>query len=226
MTLMTAKPDAAAEGRHRLHRRRGRHHRPRDPRAGWPPWPAIALQQHRAGAAQGRRRAKRALMRARPTSSCCACPTRRRRRPWRWSTRSAREAPQDRRRQHRAPRRAGLGLRLRRSWTPGQAAAIARRRRVSNPGCYPTGAIALIRPLVEAGLMPADYPVTVNAVSGYSGGGTQHDRGLRGRHGAGLRALRPRPRAQARAGAAELCRADAAADLRARRSAISGRACW
>ena len=53
----------------------------------------------------------------------------------------------------------------------GQAAAIRRAKLVSNPGCYPTGAIALIRPLVEAGLMPADYPVTVNAVSGYSGGG-------------------------------------------------------
>jgi N-acetyl-gamma-glutamyl-phosphate reductase len=52
-----------------------------------------------------------------------------------------------------------------------QPDAIARSRRVSNPGCYPTGAIALIRPLVEANLMPADYPVTVNAVSGYSGGG-------------------------------------------------------
>ena len=53
----------------------------------------------------------------------------------------------------------------------GQAAAVKGATRVSNPGCYPTGAIALIRPLVEAGLMPADYPVTVNAVSGYSGGG-------------------------------------------------------
>jgi N-acetyl-gamma-glutamyl-phosphate reductase len=52
-----------------------------------------------------------------------------------------------------------------------QTAAIKAAARVSNPGCYPTGAIALIRPLVEAGLMPADYPVTVNAVSGYSGGG-------------------------------------------------------
>jgi N-acetyl-gamma-glutamyl-phosphate reductase len=52
-----------------------------------------------------------------------------------------------------------------------QAQAIAEAKRVSNPGCYPTGAIALIRPLVEAGLMPPDYPVTVNAVSGYSGGG-------------------------------------------------------
>jgi N-acetyl-gamma-glutamyl-phosphate reductase len=53
----------------------------------------------------------------------------------------------------------------------GQTEAIQSARRVSNPGCYPTGAIALIRPLVDAGLVPADYPVTVNAVSGYSGGG-------------------------------------------------------
>jgi N-acetyl-gamma-glutamyl-phosphate reductase len=52
-----------------------------------------------------------------------------------------------------------------------QPEAIANARRVSNPGCYPTGGIALIRPLVDAGLMPTDYPVTVNAVSGYSGGG-------------------------------------------------------
>ena len=42
---------------------------------------------------------------------------------------------------------------------------------MSNPGCYPTGSIALIRPLVDAGIMPADFPVTINAVSGYSGGG-------------------------------------------------------
>ena len=55
--------------------------------------------------------------------------------------------------------------------TPGQAEAIAASRRVSNPGCYPTGAIALLRPLVDAGLVPPDHPVTINAVSGYSGGG-------------------------------------------------------
>ena len=54
---------------------------------------------------------------------------------------------------------------------PGQPAAIAAAPRVANPGCYPTGAIALLRPLVEAGLLPKDYPVTVNAVSGYTGGG-------------------------------------------------------
>jgi len=63
---------------------------------------------------------------------------------------------------------------------PEQAAKIASAQRVANPGCYPTGAIALLRPLVLAGLIPADYPVTINAVSGYSGGGRAmieaHDR--------------------------------------------------
>lgn len=54
---------------------------------------------------------------------------------------------------------------------PGQGARIAAASRVANPGCYPTGAIALLRPLVEAGLLPPDYPIAVNAVSGYSGGG-------------------------------------------------------
>jgi N-acetyl-gamma-glutamyl-phosphate reductase len=55
----------------------------------------------------------------------------------------------------------------------GQAGRIAGACKVANPGCYPTGAIGLIRPLVTAGLMPPDYPVTINAVSGYSGGGRQ-----------------------------------------------------
>ncbi|GAA0623011.1 N-acetyl-gamma-glutamyl-phosphate reductase [Brevundimonas kwangchunensis] len=54
---------------------------------------------------------------------------------------------------------------------PGQREAIAASTRVSNPGCYPTGFIGLVRPLVSAGIMPAGWPVTVNAVSGYSGGG-------------------------------------------------------
>ena len=54
---------------------------------------------------------------------------------------------------------------------PGQAALIAQAPRVANPGCYPTGAIALLRPLIDAGLVPRDHPITVNAVSGYSGGG-------------------------------------------------------
>src|SRR3546814_451362 len=52
-----------------------------------------------------------------------------------------------------------------------QTARVTAAKRVSNPGCYSTGAIALIRPLVDAGLLPKDFPVTVNAVSGYSGGG-------------------------------------------------------
>jgi N-acetyl-gamma-glutamyl-phosphate reductase len=54
---------------------------------------------------------------------------------------------------------------------PGQAEAIMRAKRVSNPGCYATGAIALLRPLVDAGLIPPDYPLTLPSISGYSGGG-------------------------------------------------------
>ena len=64
---------------------------------------------------------------------------------------------------------------------PGQREAIMAARRVSNPGCYSTGAIALLRPLVDAGLLPRDYPVVLPAVSGYSGGGRgmieAHERG-------------------------------------------------
>ena len=48
---------------------------------------------------------------------------------------------------------------------------VAKANQVSNPGCYPTGFLALIAPLVRAALLPADWPYTVNAVSGYSGGG-------------------------------------------------------
>jgi N-acetyl-gamma-glutamyl-phosphate reductase len=53
----------------------------------------------------------------------------------------------------------------------GQADAIRTARQVSNPGCYPTGAIALLRPLIDSGLIPRDFPISINAVSGYSGGG-------------------------------------------------------
>ncbi len=49
--------------------------------------------------------------------------------------------------------------------------AVAAAKRVSNPGCYPTGFLGLLVPLLRAGLLPADWPYTVNAVSGYSGGG-------------------------------------------------------
>ncbi len=57
--------------------------------------------------------------------------------------------------------------------TAGQPARIAAAARVSNPGCYATGAIALLRPLTDEGLIPRDAPITINAVSGYSGGGRQ-----------------------------------------------------
>jgi N-acetyl-gamma-glutamyl-phosphate reductase len=54
---------------------------------------------------------------------------------------------------------------------PGQQETIAQALRVSNPGCYPTGFLAMVRPLVRTGLIPYDWPLTVNAISGYSGGG-------------------------------------------------------
>lgn len=57
--------------------------------------------------------------------------------------------------------------------TRAQAQAVAQSRRVANPGCYPTGGIALLRPLVDAGLLPPDYPVVMSGYSGYSGGGRQ-----------------------------------------------------
>jgi N-acetyl-gamma-glutamyl-phosphate reductase len=56
---------------------------------------------------------------------------------------------------------------------PGGREAIASSKRVSNPGCYPTGFLALVRPLVAAGLIPRDAALTVNAVSGYTGGGNK-----------------------------------------------------
>ncbi len=73
---------------------------------------------------------------------------------------------------------ASTAHRVAKGWTygfpelvPGQAEAIKSASLVANPGCYATGAIALLRPLVDAGLLPADFPVSIHAVSGYSGGG-------------------------------------------------------
>jgi N-acetyl-gamma-glutamyl-phosphate reductase len=61
-----------------------------------------------------------------------------------------------------------------------QPGKIALSRKVSNPGCYPTGAVGLLRPLVKAGCVPPDYPITISGVSGHSGGGRAlieaHDR--------------------------------------------------
>lgn len=54
-----------------------------------------------------------------------------------------------------------------------QTDLIKNSKRVSNPGCYSTGAIALLKPLISAGIMKPDFPVTINAVSGYTGGGKQ-----------------------------------------------------
>ncbi len=73
---------------------------------------------------------------------------------------------------------ASTAFRVAEGWTygfpemhKGHRGCIASAKRVSNPGCYPTGANALLRPLVASGLLPANYPVSINAVSGYSGGG-------------------------------------------------------
>jgi N-acetyl-gamma-glutamyl-phosphate reductase len=57
--------------------------------------------------------------------------------------------------------------------TPQQCDLIRQAKRVSNPGCYPTGMLALIRPLIDAEILPRDWPITVNAISGYSGGGKE-----------------------------------------------------
>ena len=56
-------------------------------------------------------------------------------------------------------------------WPSGHADIIRRATRVSNPGCYANASISILAPLVAAGLVPVDWPVTINAVSGYSGGG-------------------------------------------------------
>jgi N-acetyl-gamma-glutamyl-phosphate reductase len=55
--------------------------------------------------------------------------------------------------------------------TNGQGERIRSARKVTNPGCHATGAIAILRPLTEAGLLPRDYPVSIGSISGYSGGG-------------------------------------------------------
>jgi len=73
---------------------------------------------------------------------------------------------------------------------PGQREKIAASTRVSNPGCYPTGFIGLVRPLVSAGIVPAGWPVTVNAVSGYSGGGKAMIAEFEGHSGSGAEAFR------------------------------------
>ncbi len=72
--------------------------------------------------------------------------------------------------------------------SPHQSARIAQARFVSNPGCYPTGAVALLRPLVEAACLRADAALSVHAVSGYSGRGRE---GLDAHEGAGAATALP-----------------------------------
>lgn len=73
---------------------------------------------------------------------------------------------------------ASTAFRVDEDWTygfpelsPEQREALKKSKRISNPGCYPTGFIGLTRPLVDAGIIPEGTPVTINAISGYSGGG-------------------------------------------------------
>lgn len=73
---------------------------------------------------------------------------------------------------------ASTAFRVDPQWTYGfaeismdQRSALQKSKRISNPGCYPTGFIGLTRPLVDAGILPTGTPLTVNAISGYSGGG-------------------------------------------------------
>jgi len=73
---------------------------------------------------------------------------------------------------------ASTAFRVDDSWTYGfpelssdQREKLQKSKRISNPGCYPTGFISITRPLVDAGILPVGTPITVNAISGYSGGG-------------------------------------------------------
>src|SRR5579864_3944319 len=75
---------------------------------------------------------------------------------------------------------ASTAHRVAEGWTYGFPELESNRReelrkstQVSNPGCYPTGFLALMRPLLRAGVVPSDFPITCNAVSGYSGGGRE-----------------------------------------------------
>ena len=131
---------------------------------------ATCGQKHRAGKAQGCGGQARADGGGRPRHPLPAgrCGRARDRRADR---QHGRRGPQGARCLHGASGRAATGSTVSRNSRRIRPTRSGRRGKVSNPGCYPTGAIALIRPLVDAGLMPADYPVTINAVSGYSGGG-------------------------------------------------------
>ena len=114
------------------------------------------------------------------------------------------QRPEGARRLDRVSGRARLGLRLSGTRRRTRPTRSGPREKSRTPAAIRPAAVALLRPLVDAGLVPADYPVTINAVSGYSGGGKSMIAELRGRHRAVLRALWPRLRAQASAGDAAL----------------------
>ncbi len=211
------------DGCDRFHRWRGRHDRPADPpAAGRPQRSQLAV--HRAGAAQGRRGAGRTAQRRRCRRSS-ACPTTRRGKPSSLiSSNSVRVID------------ASTAHRVAEGWTFGfpemdadQRAKVAAASRVSNPGCWSTGAIGLIRPLVMAGIVPrrrgADHLRHLRLFRRRQ----IADRRVRGSscaqpHPRQRPHLRPDPQAQARAGDHEAWRAHRAAGLRADRSAATTRA--
>ena len=96
------------------------------------------------------------------------------------------------RRLHGVSRGGWLDLWLRRDGHGPGAGDRATSKRVANPGCWPQGPIATLRPLVKAGLLPAELPVSMNGISGYSGGGRTmiEDYEAQGRRRAGIPALR------------------------------------
>ena len=108
----------------------------------------------------------------------------------------------------------------------GQADAIAAARRVANPGCYATGAIAMLRPLVDAGLIAPAMPLAINAVSGYSGGGKAMIEDYEAARRAGVRALRASASSTSTCPRSWPMRACARGRSSSLRSAISARACW
>ena len=152
----------------RVCRRRVRNHGPRHSGAAAPAERRRG-EKHRRGQAQGCRRQARADGGGRSRHPLPA--GRGREGDGRADRRHGRSGSQGARRIDGVSRRAATGPTAFRNSRRIRPTRSGRARKVSNPGCYPTGAVALLRPLVDAGLLPADYPVTINAVSGYSGGG-------------------------------------------------------
>ena len=148
-----------------LHRRRGRHHGSADPRAAGAPR-RYRADRRRSRAAQGSRRPAGGLSPP-PRWRSCACRMRRCAKSCRGSTGAAVRLI-DASTAHRTDPGWAFGFP---EMAPGQRAEIAAAARVSNPGCWSTCAIALIRPLVAAGLIDPAPPPAISGISGYTGGG-------------------------------------------------------